>query len=281
MKKNARCIIKYFLATSLILFYTVLSAQQKLTIELNAGVAVYPNTFDELAKMPLLQNEQRSASSNTGALSTSLLLGYKINNRLQLKAGIGLQERNFSFVQPPVFVGLGVVNSGSIQFLSLPIRGQYEIIQKDKLRVFLFGGVTTRISSNGDKQLFVNSNKRPNGLENISSIHNYFLNGRNMIAVFNGDSSLLLMTNYYQYNKVDFFANTGAGASYQIGKRLVLQVTADYNFQLSKSNFFGKYRYEELYRNGGFVGVFEETTKSARFRENFFTINAGLIYSFK
>jgi hypothetical protein len=80
---------------------------------------------------------------------------------------------------------------------------------------------------------------------------------------------------------VDFFANAGAGVSYQISKRLALQITADYNFQLSQSNFFGKYRYEELYRNGNFVGVFEETKKSARFRENFFTINAGLIYSLR
>jgi hypothetical protein len=59
-----------------------------------------------------------------------------------------------------------------------------------------------------------------------------------------------------------------------------MQLQFGYQFQFSHRNFFGKYVYSEAYRNGAFAGLYKEHLQSTQFRDNFYTLTAGFVYTF-
>jgi len=255
-------------------------AAQKLSIELNFGSSLYSNKVNNLNKLGQFNGEQGGVNEKNAELIYNLLVGYKLNSKLHLKAGIGYQLRQFNTINlPNVF---GTTNSfSSTEMFVIPLRIQYQLAEQKRFNFFVQAGITPRINLEGSRPFYgfsMGDPKQTEQLTQLQSQSNMFLNGRNESGAFNGDSAVLVLSNYYQYNKLDVFANFGIGSIFKLSKHFSLQVLADYNFQINKSNYFGKYRYEEIYRNGTLVGKFEEQVKSNKFRDNFFTVQAGLLY---
>lgn len=277
--------MKIVILSVLILFPRILFCQQqKVSLEINAGAAFYQPDIvsSKFYTMPRMPGDPGYVAQVNRSINASALVAYHVNERLSVKAGIGYQLRRFITDYPAAFVSK---SESTIRFFSVPVRIQYNLLKPGRLEMFVSGGFSARFSNKPDKFLEgflnVNSNKRPAEFDNILRSRNIFHNGSYGNSSFNNDSSISITTTYYQFSKVDLFANAGFGISYKLSKKLSVQILADYNLQLNRGNFFGKYYYHEKYTNGTFVGKFEEHIKTEKFRDNFYTASAGLLYKFR
>jgi hypothetical protein len=259
-----------------------LTAQQRFTIEANAGLTRHGNTVGKLNEMRRMPGETATVSQDNYNLTASLLFGWQFKDRWTAKIGLGYQQLNF--VAPIIWTAFPSQSSlnatSNLEWFTVPIQLQYNIIEGKKVSVFLAGGLTLRNATNGTRFFGGFNTVLPNELQAINNRHNMFLSIRNETEVAGTDSSRLLFGSYYEYPKWDVVLNAGVGAAYQLSKRVAVQIQAGYHFQASRGNFFGKYFYKETFGNNILIGAFQDVEESVRFRDNFFTASAGIVYHF-
>jgi hypothetical protein len=259
-----------------------LDAQQRFTLEANVGFIHYGNAAARLDQVPMMPGEIGGVKQVDNPIAGSLLFGWQFKERWVAKIGIGYQKRDL--IAPTWIVSpnsSGVLATNTVEWLTLPVQLQYAFIQGKRTSVFVTGGLTLRNSTNSSKFFGGFDTKIPDALQTINNGHNMFLSTRAETAMTGTDSAISIFASYYQYPKWDVLVNAGIGASYQLFDKVALQIQAGYYFQASHRNFFGKYNYNELYRNGTLVGVFQDQRQSTRFRDNFFSFTAGIIYKLK
>lgn len=270
--------------------YHVSAQSKRISITVNGGMSFMNNVpLNTLRDTPISYNEWHRTVTHRPSANFNFLVGYQINNKITVKAGIGYQNRVFDIGSVTNFFVGGLPNKVSLRFITIPLNFQYAFYRDKKIQLFAEGGVSFRMRTHRheNKQLYgLEANQAPKettGLNVIKARNTAMLYGYNSWSQqFSTvpDSFVHIQAVFYELADVEWFTHLGTGLNVNLTEKVAFTYALNYNFQLRKNSSFGKYSYTESYTNGVFFGKGDQEERSPLFRDNFFTMSAGFVFRF-
>ena len=86
-----------------------------------------------------ISNRVYTTNTNGNGFSADLQINYNLSNRISLQSGLGLVQKNYSFIRTGDYQG--VFETFTNTYLQLPLTARVKILEKKKLRILFNIGV--------------------------------------------------------------------------------------------------------------------------------------------